>query len=147
MDRTRPWWKFPMTMKDSPALRILIVDDESLIRWSLANTLRDCGHEAFEAANGATALRAVAEAHVPFDVVLLDLRLPDSTDLRLLAQLRRLTPSTSTVLMTAYGTSEVVQEALDLGVFRVVGKPLDMSEVPCLVEQAYAAGHESSRLY
>jgi DNA-binding NtrC family response regulator len=128
-------------MKDFVPLRILIVDDEPLIRWSLANTLRDFGHEAVEAISGATALLAVAEAEVPFDVMLLDFRLPDSTDLTLLAQLRRLTPSTSTVLMTAYGTPEVIQSALDLGAFRVVGKPFDMAEVPTLIEDAYSASH------
>jgi DNA-binding NtrC family response regulator len=141
MPTTQPWWEFTGRMKNSPPLRVLIVDDEPLIRWSLANTLRDSGHQAVEAINGATAVRAVADAEVPFDVVMLDFRLPDSTDLRLLAELRRLTPSTSTVLMTAYGTPEVVQGALDLGAFRVVGKPLDMTDVPSLVEEAYAAGH------
>ena len=139
--------KSTTSIPDSSALRILIVDDEPLIRWSLANTLRDSGHEAVEAVNGATALRAVAEAEVPFDVVLLDLRLPDSMDLGLLAQLRRVTPSTSAVLMTAYGTPEVVQGAFDLGAIRVVGKPLDMTDVPSLVSQAYAAGRSSTRLY
>jgi DNA-binding NtrC family response regulator len=141
MPAIQPWWEFTARMRKSPFLRILIVDDEPLIRWSLANTLRDSGHEAVEATNGATALRAVTEAATPFDVLLLDFRLPDSTDLRLLAELRRLTPATRVVLMTAYGTPEVVQGALDLGAFRVVGKPLDMTEVPSLVEQAYAAGH------
>jgi two-component system KDP operon response regulator KdpE len=122
-------------------LRILIVDDEPLIRWSLSNTLRDSGHDAVEAVNAATALRAVVDAEVPFDVMLLDFRLPDSRSLDLLAQLRRLTPSTSLVLMTAYGTPEVVQGALDLGAFRVVGKPLDMRDVVSLVQDASSASH------
>jgi DNA-binding NtrC family response regulator len=141
MDTSQTWWDFAADMKHSPSLRVLIVDDEALIRWSLANTLRDCGHEAVEAISGAAAVRAVADARLPFDVLLLDFRLPDSSDLRLLAELRRLTPTTSVVLMTAYGTPEVVQGALDLGAFRVVGKPLDMSDLPALVQQAYAAGH------
>jgi DNA-binding NtrC family response regulator len=47
---------------------------------------------------------------------------------------------TQVVVMTAYGTPEVVKEAMDLGVFRVVGKPLEMTDVPDLVAQAYAAG-------
>src|SRR6185437_7228254 len=94
MRAIQPWWEFTARMRKSPFLRILTVDDEPLIRWSLANTLRDSGHEAVEAVNGATALRAVSEAALPFDVLLLDFRLPDSTDLELLAELRRLTPST-----------------------------------------------------
>lgn len=136
-----------MRTRNCPALRVLIVDDEPLILWSLGNTLRDSGHETVEAVSAATALRAVADAACPFDVLLLDFRLPDSADLKLLAQLRRLTPSTSAVLMTAYGTPEVVQGALDLGAFRVVGKPLDMMDVPALVEDAHAAGRSPSHLY
>ena len=125
--------------KNSPPLRILVVDDEALIRWSLVQTLSDSGHEMVEATDGADAIRAVSNAAEPFDVALLDFRLPDSNDLTLLARLRRLSPSTQIVLMTAYGTPEVVQGALDLGVFRVVAKPLDMNDVASLVTHAHAA--------
>jgi two-component system response regulator AtoC len=123
----------------SPPLRVLVVDDEALIRWSLVETLTDTGHEAFAATDGCSAVRALSEATVPFDVMLLDFRLPDSNDLRLLSQVRRLAPRTQVVLMTAYGTPEVVKGAIDLGAFRVVGKPLEMTDVPALVAQAYAA--------
>jgi DNA-binding NtrC family response regulator len=125
----------------SPPLRVLIVDDEALIRWSLVQTLRDAGHETAEAVDAESALRAVREAAVPFDVVLLDFRLPDSNDLTLLSRLRRIAPSMQVILMTAFGTPEVVQGALDLGVYRVVGKPLEMTDVSALVGQAYMAGH------
>jgi len=123
----------------SPLLRILVVDDEALIRWSLVQTLSDSGHHAEEARDGAAAVRAVAEASQPFDVALLDLRLPDSNDLRLLSRLQRLSPRTQFILMTAFGTAEVVQGALDMGAFRVVAKPLDMNDVAALVVRAHAA--------
>jgi DNA-binding NtrC family response regulator len=134
-------WNFSDVPKNSPPLRILVVDDEGLIRWSLVQTLSDSGHTTVEAVDGATAIRAVAEAPVPFDVALLDFRLPDSNDLMLLSRLRRLSPATQIILMTAYGTPEVLQGALDLGVFRVVAKPLDMNEVATLVTHAHAAAH------
>lgn len=136
--RLRPWDLLEMT-KNSPPLRVLVVDDEALIRWSLVETLTDTGHEALEATDGRSAVRALSEAAIPFDVVLLDFRLPDSNDLALLSQVRRLFPRTQVILMTAYGTPEVVKGAMDLGAFRVVGKPLEMTEVPALVSQAYAA--------
>lgn len=120
-------------------LRILVVDDEALIRWSLVQTLTDSGYETVDAVDGAGAIRAVTAAAPPFDVALLDFRLPDSNDLTLLSRLRRLSPATQFILMTAYGTPEVVQGALDLGVFRVVPKPLDMNELAALVSQAHAA--------
>ena len=65
---------------ESPSLRVLIVDDESLIRWSVAETLGAAGHAVLEAADGATALRTLTEVSDPVDVVLLDFRLPDSND-------------------------------------------------------------------
>ena len=102
-------------------------------------TLKDRGHSAEEARDGASAVRVVEDAPQPFDVVLLDLRLPDSNDLTLLSRLRRLSPRSQFILMTAFGSADVVQGALDIGAFRVVGKPLDMNDVAALVAQAYAA--------
>lgn len=140
MDTTRESpWKFAGITKNSPPLRVLVVDDEPLIRWSLVETLTDTGYEAVEATDGRSAVRAVSDAAIPFDVVLLDFRLPDSNDLTLLSQVRRLSPTTQVILMTAYGTPEVIKGAMDLGVFRVVGKPVEMTDVPSLVSQAHAA--------
>ena len=121
--------------RNSPDHRVLVVDDEPLIRWSLAETLSDRGYEVVEAADGRAAVRAVSAS--PFDVVLLDIRLPDSSDLTLLSRLRLLAPDARVILMTAHGTPEVVQKALDLGAFRVVSKPFEMSELAALVSQAH----------
>ena len=131
--------KIPDVDQNSPVLRVLVVDDEALIRWSLVQTLCDAGHETAEADDAVSAVRAVLSAPKPFDVVLLDLRLPDSKDLELLSAMRRLTPSTKVILMTAYGTPELVQGAIDLGAFRVVGKPLEMADVSALVVHAFEA--------
>jgi two-component system response regulator (stage 0 sporulation protein F) len=131
--------KIPDRPQKSAVVRVLVVDDEALIRWSLVQTLDDGGHETAEADNAVSAIKAVLSAPRPFDVVLLDLRLPDAKDLELLSTLRRLSPSTQIILMTAYGTPEVVQGAIDLGAFRVVGKPLEMSDVSALVACASAA--------
>jgi DNA-binding NtrC family response regulator len=125
--------------QESPSLRVLIVDDESLIRWSVAETLAAAGHAVLEAGDGATALRTLTEVSDPVDVVLLDFRLPDSNDLTLLSNIRRLTPLSAVVLMSAYGTPEVTKGALELGVYRVLNKPIDMHDVGLLVLQAHAS--------
>jgi two-component system, NtrC family, response regulator AtoC len=122
-----------------PSLRVLILDDESLIRWSVAETLAAAGHAVLEAADGTTALRALAEVSDPIDVVLLDFRLPDSNDLTLLSNIRRLTPLSAVVLMSAYGTPEVTKGALALGVYRGLNKPIDMHDVGLLVLQGTLA--------
>jgi DNA-binding NtrC family response regulator len=118
-------------------LRVLVVEDETLIRWALAETLAQGGCTVVEASDAAAAGRELAAASEPFDVVLLDLRLPDSSDLGLLATVRRLTPSSAVVLMTAYGTPEVMKGALEMGAHRVVSKPFDVHGIESVVHEAH----------
>jgi DNA-binding NtrC family response regulator len=125
--------------KKSTAVRVLVVDDEPLIRWSMSETLTDLGHDVVEAGDAQAALAAVSGATVPFDVVLLDLRLPDTSDLSLLSSLRRLTPHTQVIVMTAFGTADILQSAIDLGAFRVVAKPFEVNELASLVQKAHAS--------
>jgi DNA-binding response OmpR family regulator len=111
------------------ALRILIVDDEALIRWSLSETLSSSGCTVVEAGDAAGAVRAVTATTRPFDVVLLDFRLPDSDGLGLLARLRLLAPQARIIMMTAFGTPEMRRAALDLGAHCVLDKPFELHEV------------------
>jgi DNA-binding NtrC family response regulator len=119
-------------------LTILVVDDEALVRWSLAEVLRRSGHTVIEASSAREALDAISPSS-SVDAVLLDYRLPDSADLRLLEQIRRRLPRSPVVLMTAFGTPEMVQAALDLGAYRVLTKPFDMHGVEGLITEAYGA--------
>jgi DNA-binding NtrC family response regulator len=120
-------------------LTVLVVDDEALLRWSLAEVLRRSGHRVIEATSAHEALDAIGDSSSSIDVALLDFRLPDSTDLRLLEEVRRRVPKSAVVLMTAYGTPEMVQGALDLGVFCVLSKPFDMNTIASVVANAYQA--------
>lgn len=125
----------PGTMKNSATLRVLVVDDEPLIRWSLVETLAELGHVAIEAGDGASALRAL-EDEAAFDAIVLDYRLPDSNDLTLLATIRQRAPQCPVIMMTAFGTPEVTSGALKLGAYRIVPKPFDMHDMATLVQQA-----------
>jgi DNA-binding NtrC family response regulator len=113
-------------------LRVLVVDDEFLIRWSIAETLGAAGHQVTEAQDAASALAALEATPDP-DVVLLDFRLPDSNDLGLLAKIRRLAPTSSVVMMTAFGTPEVTAGALELGACKVLSKPFNMHDLEDIV--------------
>ena len=113
---------------------VLVVDDEPLIRWSVCETLSDLGFNVEEASDAGTALRTVTTAARPFDVVVLDLRLPDMNDLSLLGTLRQLLPSAALILMTAFGTAEIVRDAQALGA-TVVDKPFELDEIRRLVGQ------------
>jgi two-component system, response regulator RegA len=82
---------------------------------------------------------AISRQSEPIDVVLLDFRLPDSADLELLAEIRRRLPASAIVLMTAFGTPEVIEGAMRLGAHAVLTKPFDMHGIDALVRSAHQA--------
>lgn len=118
-----------MTQTMSRPLHVLVVEDEALLRWALVETLTGAGHAVDQAGDGASARRAMTDATSPIDAVLLDFRLPDSNDLTLLADIRRLSPSTAVVMMTAHGTPETLAGARALGVYDILAKPFDLRDV------------------
>lgn len=109
--------------------RVLVVDDEPLIRWSVTETLAEHGLDVEQASDAASALRAITTKPLSFDVVVLDLRLPDMRDLSLLGTIRQLLPDASVVLMTAYGTDEVMERAVALGAATVLNKPFELGSL------------------
>ena len=124
---------------DEPRARVLVVDDEPLIRWSIAEALTDCGYAVVEAGTGRAAIQETAGAARPFGVIVLDLRLPDSDNLSLLTRLQSLAPGARIILMTAHGTGEVADEARALGAFGFVNKPFELSAMASLVTEASRA--------
>jgi two-component system response regulator AtoC len=129
----------PVPAKNPAVAHVLVVDDEPLIRWSLAETLSDRGHTVTEAGDGKEALRVVTLAANRPDVVLLDYRLPDSNDLSLFAAIKRELPEVPIILMTAYGSPEITAGALALGAYRVVNKPFEVQNLVTLVQEAHAS--------
>lgn len=119
-----------------PTLRVLVVDDEALIRWSVTETLTGLGMTVDQAVDAASTLSAIDAAGWRFDVIVLDLRLPDMNDLTLLAAIRRRVPHAAVVLMTAFGTPEIVTAAYDLGVVNVLNKPFELDELSRVVKAA-----------
>lgn len=125
--------------REDRTMRILVVDDEPLIRWAVAETLTQAGHQVVEARDGGSALRALGDPFRRVDVVLLDLRLPDCADLSLLSRIRRASPLTAVVLMTAHATPELAAEARAMGVYDVMSKPFDVNGCERLLRQAHGA--------
>lgn len=130
--------KFLLDMKKSPR-HVLVVDDEPLIRWSVAESLSDLGFDVEEASDAGSALRLVTTTAVPYDVVVMDLRLPDMNDLSLLGTVRQLLPAAALILMTAFGTPEIFADAAAMGA-TVINKPFELDELTRLV-----GGPESER--
>ena len=130
---------FPLRAKEFALRRVLVVDDEPLVRWSCAETLADHGFQAIEVDSGAGAVFALAKPNGGADLILLDLMLPDFCDLSLLAVLRRLAPTVPIIVMTAYATAEIVERAKQFGAYRVISKPFEMDELAPLIHEALRA--------
>jgi len=113
--------------------RVLVVDDEALIRWSLAERLRADGHEVLEAGSVAEALE---QADHGVDLVLLDYKLPDGDGLDVLRGLREADPDTLVMMLTAHKGVDTVVEALQAGAFDYATKPFDLDDVTLRVERA-----------
>lgn len=125
------WEIFGRATKKS-ACRVLVVDDEPLIRWSVAESLAVLGVHVEQAADAATALRSVRNAPAPFGAVVMDLRLPDVNDLSLLEAMHVLLPRARLILMTAFGTPEIKTRAMRMGA-TVLEKPFELDDLSRIV--------------
>src|SRR6266568_7802684 len=115
---------------------ILIVDDEAEIRESLQTLLELEGYEVETAANGEEGLSKLG--HRPFDLVLLDLALPDRNGIELLPEIRSLDPQISVIMITAYGTVEDAVRAMQSGATNFLQKPWDNEKLLADIRAAVA---------
>lgn len=121
-----------------PHATVLIVDDEQLIRWSLASRLKDEGYRTLEAA---TAAEALSEFREGVDLVLLDIGLPDASGLSVLKQIKESDPDTLVIMLTGQTGVQTAVEAMKAGAFHYATKPFDLDEVVLLVEKALETTH------
>jgi DNA-binding NtrC family response regulator len=116
--------------------RALVVDDDQAMVRTLSDVLRLQGWEVQTAHNGAAAVQASAAAAEPFDVVLMDVKMPGMDGVDAFKAMKRARPSIRVVLMTAYTEQERLAEAERQGVVQVMSKPLDIrSLLVVLAEQ------------
>jgi DNA-binding NtrC family response regulator len=113
---------------------ILVVDDEELIRWSLASRLEDDGYHVVQAGTAAEALERHGEGGV--DLVLLDYKLPDGDGLTVLKQIKDADPDTLVILLTAHSSVDMAVEAMKRGAFHYANKPFNLDEIALLVQKA-----------
>lgn len=132
--------RFPVTQgarQRGVSGRILVVDDEKLIRWSLRERLTQDGFEVLEAEDGTVARRVVENNHL--DLALLDLKLPDMTGIALLRVLRELSPELPVIIITAYSSVESAVEAMKTGAVDYLTKPFNLDELSLTVHRALDA--------
>ena len=135
MNPPLPRWEISGPVAKKVPYRVLVVDDEPLIRWSVCETLTGLGLAVVQAGDAASALASItAGGGAAFDLILLDLRRPDMRDLSLRGTLKQLQPDASIILMTAFGSDEVVEQAIARGVEAILHKPFELGT---LVDAVY----------
>src|SRR5689334_19766913 len=113
---------------------VLIVDDEQTLARSAKAFLADHGYEAEVTGSGEQALELLERLQP--DVVFADVRLPGMSGIDLLKRIREFDPVLPVIMLTAYGTIEGAVEAVKLGAFDYVKKPVDLEELRLLAERA-----------
>ncbi|HTS03839.1 MAG TPA: sigma 54-interacting transcriptional regulator [Thermoanaerobaculia bacterium] len=116
--------------------RILIVDDEEIVRESLSGWLEKDGYTIGTAPDGATALKVMGEH--PWSILLVDLKMPGIDGLEVLRRVKERWPETAVLIMTAYATVDTAVNAMKTGAFDYVVKPFDPEEVSLVVEKIVA---------
>ena len=117
--------------------RVLVLEDELGFQTLLTEVLGGAGHEVVSAQSGAVALDLASER--PFDLLLVDNRMPGISGLEFLKRFRAIDPHAPVIIMTAYADVPVVVEAMRLGVVDFLVKPFSLDSLLPLVERSLSA--------
>jgi len=120
-----------------PNAQILVIDDDSEIRYSLERVLSSRGYQILTAESGEAGIELAEQAS--FEVIFLDNRMKGMSGMEALQHLRSVAPRAMIVLMTAFGTTQTAIEAMKFGAFDYIIKPFDIKKVIGLAERAVQA--------
>lgn len=124
---------------------ILIVDDEEIVHDTLGEYLRECGHHVDNCHDGSVALARLQER--PYDIALLDVRMPGLSGAELLEAIQSLYPGMPVVMITGHGNIDMAEQMLRLGAISFLIKPVRLLELDDIVSQIAeraACFHEES---
>ncbi len=114
--------------------KVLIVDDEYLIRYAMQKLVEDEGYSAFTAGCGDEALRQFSEQKP--DIVILDIHLPDINGLVLLKTIKEISPSVSVIMATGCPDVHTSEEAMKMGALDYIAKPVSIDTLKTLMHAA-----------
>jgi len=115
--------------------RILVVDDEENARVVLSKILAHDGYDVSSAANGVEALNFLRSKDV--ELIITDLNMPEMNGLMFLRELNRSHPSSNVIMITAYGEVESYLEAMTLGAFEYINKPVKYDDLKKVINKIF----------
>jgi DNA-binding NtrC family response regulator len=116
------------------ALRIMVVDDESIVGRRLKPALEKSGYEVEVFEDGKSAIDRIAQE--PFDIVVTDVRMDEIDGMQVLQQVLTTSPRTKVIIITGYATVELAREALIKGAFDFIAKPFKPDDLRNVIEKA-----------
>jgi DNA-binding NtrC family response regulator len=116
--------------------KILVIDDESIVRTSCSRALSPEGYDVKLSQNGADALKMLAEES--FDLVLTDLKMPDIDGIEVLKMIKERWPQTEVIVVTGYQTVDTAVKSIKLGAFDYIEKPFTPDSLIAAVNNAIA---------
>jgi len=123
---------------------ILIVDDDQDLQILIADILQDEGYDTKAAKNGKQAIQAVKKKSP--DLVLLDMKLPDMSGMKVLEEIKKVDETVSTIMLTAYGDVKDAVNAMKLGAYDYITKPFDNEELVLVIKKAFQTRYLSSEV-
>lgn len=115
-------------------IRVLVIDDEKDMCWILRKIFEDVGYEVITAHKGQEGIEKARKDSA--DLAILDLKLPDINGLEVLSALKRINPRMPVVVITAFGTPEMNEAALDLGAYSFIDKPFRVENILKVTREA-----------
>ena len=112
---------------------VLIVDDEPIVRESIRDWLKDAGYQVAIAESGEEAMEMIEKQD--FSVMVLDVRLPGETGIKVLEEVKALKPQIKSIIITAYPSAELAAEAMKLGAADYLVKPIAPDDLERLIKE------------
>ena len=113
--------------------KILVIDDEEVIRDLLAQTLRRCGYDVDPAEDGPAALKKVSKGF--YNLLITDLKMPGMNGIDVLKEIKKVNPYIEVIIITGYPTIERTVEAIKIGAFDFLCKPFDVPEIVAVIQR------------
>jgi len=124
-------------MATRKSLKILVVDDEEIVRHTLEEFLTYLGHYADSAEDGLSGLRALENDH--YDAAIVDIRMPGLDGISFLSRSRTMWPDLPIIIVTGHGSDETREEAMQAGAFAFLAKPFRFDEIKDVMANIYSS--------
>lgn len=116
-------------------LKILVVDDERIVRVTISDDLRDAGYNVREFSSATSALQHLRDVDSAVDIIITDLKMPEMDGLEFLAKIKQINPDIYVLLMTAHGSIQTAVEAMKLGAYDYLSKPFNIDELLLIINR------------